>query len=197
MRRRSVGQAALVTAAASILPGPAARAEISPARDLVLYCDPALRAAVEDVGRLFTARSGKLPVAPRSFLSDFVAAARFRLAHKLGEYNAVQRVLYRGVMLSVIMMLLSGLAIWKPAQLAPLTALFGGFQGARLVHFIFMTVLALFLVVHVALVVYPFKIRIPIKLGFKNPKFVTTIYVTNKEPRGFWTDRGYNWFSGS
>ena len=43
---------------------------------------------------------------------------------------------------------------------------------------------------------YPFKIRIPTKLGFKNPKFVTTIYVTNSRPRGFWTDRGYNWFSG-
>jgi DMSO/TMAO reductase YedYZ molybdopterin-dependent catalytic subunit len=43
---------------------------------------------------------------------------------------------------------------------------------------------------------YPFKIRVPTKLGFKNPKFVTTIYVTNIQPRGFWTDRGYNWFSG-
>jgi len=43
---------------------------------------------------------------------------------------------------------------------------------------------------------YPFKIRVPTKLGFKNPKFITTIFVTNKEPRGFWTDRGYNWFSG-
>jgi DMSO/TMAO reductase YedYZ molybdopterin-dependent catalytic subunit len=43
---------------------------------------------------------------------------------------------------------------------------------------------------------YPFKIRIPTKLGFKNPKFVTTVYVTNSRPRGFWTDRGYNWFSG-
>ena len=43
---------------------------------------------------------------------------------------------------------------------------------------------------------FPFKIRIPTKLGFKNPKFVTTIYVTNKQPRGFWSDRGYNWFSG-
>ena len=43
---------------------------------------------------------------------------------------------------------------------------------------------------------YPFKIRIPTKLGFKNPKFVTTLYVTNQQPRGFWTDRGYNWFSG-
>ena len=43
---------------------------------------------------------------------------------------------------------------------------------------------------------YPFKIRIPTKLGFKNPKFVTAIYVTDKQPRGYWTDRGYNWFSG-
>jgi DMSO/TMAO reductase YedYZ molybdopterin-dependent catalytic subunit len=44
---------------------------------------------------------------------------------------------------------------------------------------------------------FPFKLRIPTKLGFKNPKFVTTIYVTDKEPRGYWPDRGYNWFSGS
>ncbi len=43
---------------------------------------------------------------------------------------------------------------------------------------------------------YPFKIRMPTKLGFKNPKFVTTLYVTNRQPPGFWTDRGYNWFSG-
>ena len=43
---------------------------------------------------------------------------------------------------------------------------------------------------------YPFKIRVPTKLGFKNPKFVTTMFVTNLRPRGFWTDRGYNWFSG-
>ena len=44
---------------------------------------------------------------------------------------------------------------------------------------------------------YPFKLRIPTKLGFKNPKWVTTIYVTNRMPGGFWEDRGYNWFSGS
>ncbi len=43
---------------------------------------------------------------------------------------------------------------------------------------------------------YPFKIRVPTKLGFKNPKFVTTLYVTNQRPGGFWEDRGYNWFSG-
>jgi DMSO/TMAO reductase YedYZ molybdopterin-dependent catalytic subunit len=44
---------------------------------------------------------------------------------------------------------------------------------------------------------YPFKIRVPTKLGFKNPKWVTTIFVTNRMPSGFWEDRGYNWFSGS
>jgi DMSO/TMAO reductase YedYZ molybdopterin-dependent catalytic subunit len=43
---------------------------------------------------------------------------------------------------------------------------------------------------------FPFKVRIPTKLGFKNPKWVTTIWVTNREPSGFWEDRGYNWFSG-
>jgi len=44
---------------------------------------------------------------------------------------------------------------------------------------------------------YPFKLRIPTKLGFKNPKWVTTLYVTNRPAGGFWVDRGYNWFSGS
>ncbi len=43
---------------------------------------------------------------------------------------------------------------------------------------------------------YPFKVRMPTKLGFKNPKWVTAIYVANRQPGGFWTDRGYNWFSG-
>jgi DMSO/TMAO reductase YedYZ molybdopterin-dependent catalytic subunit len=42
----------------------------------------------------------------------------------------------------------------------------------------------------------PFTIRIATKLAFRNPKLVTTIYVTDQRPRGFWTDRGYNWFSG-
>jgi len=44
---------------------------------------------------------------------------------------------------------------------------------------------------------YPFKVRIPTKLGYKNPKWVTTIFVTNRFPGGFWEDRGYNWFGGS
>ena len=44
---------------------------------------------------------------------------------------------------------------------------------------------------------YPMKIRIPTKLGFKNPKLVTAMFVTNEYPGGYWEDKGYNWFSGS
>ena len=43
---------------------------------------------------------------------------------------------------------------------------------------------------------YPLKLRIPTKLGFKNPKWITAIFVTNRFPGGFWEDRGYNWFAG-
>jgi thiosulfate reductase cytochrome b subunit len=106
-----------------------------------------------------------LPVGPRGFLRDFAAAARFKLDHRLGEYNAVQKVFYLGVSFAVLMMLLSGLAIWKPVQFAPLTALFGGFQGARLVHFLFMSAIALFLLVHVALVALVPKTFVAMTLG--------------------------------
>ncbi|HKA72952.1 MAG TPA: molybdopterin-dependent oxidoreductase [Xanthobacteraceae bacterium] len=43
---------------------------------------------------------------------------------------------------------------------------------------------------------FPMKIRIPTKLGFKNPKHVVAMYVTNKDLGGYWEDQGYNWFSG-
>jgi DMSO/TMAO reductase YedYZ molybdopterin-dependent catalytic subunit len=44
---------------------------------------------------------------------------------------------------------------------------------------------------------FPMKLRIPTKLGFKNPKHISTIFVTNQYPGGYWEDKGYNWFSGS
>jgi DMSO/TMAO reductase YedYZ molybdopterin-dependent catalytic subunit len=43
---------------------------------------------------------------------------------------------------------------------------------------------------------FPIKLRMPTKLGFKNPKHITAIYVTNTYPGGYWEDQGYNWFSG-
>lgn len=44
---------------------------------------------------------------------------------------------------------------------------------------------------------FPMKLRIPTKLGFKNPKHITALYVTNAYPGGYWEDQGYNWYSGS
>ena len=44
---------------------------------------------------------------------------------------------------------------------------------------------------------YPMKLRVPTKLGFKNPKLIAAIFVTNEYPGGYWEDQGYNWFSGS
>jgi len=44
---------------------------------------------------------------------------------------------------------------------------------------------------------YPMKLRVPTKLGFKNPKLIAEIFVTNDYPGGYWEDQGYNWFSGS
>ncbi|MBV9653398.1 MAG: cytochrome b/b6 domain-containing protein [Acetobacteraceae bacterium] len=93
-----------------------------------------------------------LPVGPRSFLRDFLAAARFRLPHRLGEYNAVQRAFYWAVLTAIAVMIVSGIAIWKPVQTYPLELLFGGFQGARIVHFVAMCGIVLFLCVHLALV---------------------------------------------
>ena len=44
---------------------------------------------------------------------------------------------------------------------------------------------------------YPLKLRVPTKLGFKNPKNIAAMFVTNDYPGGYWEDQGYNWFSGS
>ena len=93
-----------------------------------------------------------LPITPSAVLADVKAALTFKLAHDdLSHYNAVQKLLYSGVILSGIIVVLSGLAIWKPVQFQELTTLFGGYNFARIVHFFAMAAIVGFLVVHVAL----------------------------------------------
>jgi thiosulfate reductase cytochrome b subunit len=93
-----------------------------------------------------------LPIRPREVMADLTAALRGKLAHDdLSVYNAVQKVLYLGVILAGIVIVLSGLSIWKPVQLQWLTALFGGYDAARFVHFFAMAAIVGFLLVHVAL----------------------------------------------
>ncbi len=93
-----------------------------------------------------------LPITPRAVFADAKAALVFKLSHDdLSRYNAVQKLLYAGVILVGVVIVLSGLAIWKPVQFHELTALFGGYDFARYVHFIARAAIVGFLIVHVAL----------------------------------------------
>ena len=92
------------------------------------------------------------PIPPRGVISDAVAALTFKLSHDdLSKYNQVQRVLYAGIIAVGIVIVLSGLSMWKPVQLQYLTALFGGYDTARYVHFFCMASIVAFLAVHVLL----------------------------------------------
>ena len=92
------------------------------------------------------------PLRPGDVIADAGAALRGKLAHDdLSVYNAVQKLLYLGVILAGIVIVLSGLAIWKPVQLQELTAVFGGYDAARYVHFFAMATIVSFIVVHVVM----------------------------------------------
>jgi thiosulfate reductase cytochrome b subunit len=93
-----------------------------------------------------------VPIRPGEVLADAKAALTGRLAHDdLAVYNAVQKLLYLGVILTGVVIVLSGLAIWKPVQLQELTAVFGGYDAARYVHFFAMATIVGFLIVHVVM----------------------------------------------
>jgi thiosulfate reductase cytochrome b subunit len=94
------------------------------------------------------------PIYPRDVLHDLFAALRGKLSHEdLSVYNAVQKLLYVGIILTGIVIVLSGISIWKPVQFQALTNFFGGYNTARYVHFAAMTAIVAFLFVHVTLAV--------------------------------------------
>ena len=76
---------------------------------------------------------------------------KYLLLHGTGEYNIIQRLLYVLVILDVSLLFFSGLALWKPVQLQSLTALLGGYEQARHIHFYGMVILAVFIAIHVSL----------------------------------------------
>ena len=97
-------------------------------------------------------RKKLLPITPEGVLADTRAALTGKLSHDdLTKYNYVQKLLYAGIIVVGILIVLSGLSIWKPVQLQYLTALFGGYNFARYVHFFCMAAIVAFMVVHVAL----------------------------------------------
>jgi thiosulfate reductase cytochrome b subunit len=94
-----------------------------------------------------------LPLSPFAVLYDVALALRGRLSHgDLTVYNAAQRVAYLSAIVLGIVMVLSGLVIWKPVQFHTLGLLMGDYEGARYVHFFAMVALVLFVAVHIVMV---------------------------------------------
>jgi thiosulfate reductase cytochrome b subunit len=93
------------------------------------------------------------PITPRQVLRDLGAALRGRLAHAdPRHYNSVQRLAYLFVMADSIVLVLSGLVLWKSVQFPLLRELVGGYEGARRVHFFAMAGLCGFIAVHIVMV---------------------------------------------
>jgi thiosulfate reductase cytochrome b subunit len=100
-------------------------------------------------GRL---RERLLPIRLREIFEVVWETLHLKIAHEdLTTYNAVQKVLYIVAILAGISQVVTGLAIWKPIQFSGLVTLLGGFQSARVLHFLGMSVLVGFLIVHVIL----------------------------------------------
>nr|WP_210179681.1 cytochrome b/b6 domain-containing protein [Bosea sp. PAMC 26642] len=92
------------------------------------------------------------PIRPADVAAEIAKALRFDLGHAdITLYNAVQKLLYVGVILVIILQVAAGLALWKPVQFSNLVWLMGGFQGVRMVHFLGMGAIVGFLVIHVLL----------------------------------------------
>ncbi|MDH3320709.1 MAG: cytochrome b/b6 domain-containing protein [Betaproteobacteria bacterium] len=92
------------------------------------------------------------PLSPRAIVADLRAAFRGRLSHAdLRQYNAVQRATYLFVIADAVLLVLSGLVLWKSVQFPLLRELLGGYEAARLVHFFAMATMVAFVAVHLAM----------------------------------------------
>jgi thiosulfate reductase cytochrome b subunit len=103
---------------------------------------------------LYTGRFRRMlvPIRLAEIIAEIRKALAFKLAHDdLTHYNAVQRVLYIGIIAIIILQVTSGLVVWKPVQFSNLAFLFYDFQAARLIHFLGMGAIVGFLILHVTL----------------------------------------------
>jgi len=102
-------------------------------------------------GRL---RERLLPIRVADVIHTIRDTLHFRIAHEdLTTYNAVQKLLYIVAIVAGVSQVITGLAIWKPVQFSWLVTLMGGFQSARVLHFLGMSVIVGFMIVHVALAI--------------------------------------------
>jgi thiosulfate reductase cytochrome b subunit len=103
---------------------------------------------------IFTGRFRQklFPISPKEVLATITEALQLHLKHEdLTVYNAVQKILYVGVILVGILIVITGLCLWKPVQFSEVAGLFGNFQTIRLIHFLCMSAIVAFVAVHVTL----------------------------------------------
>lgn len=107
---------------------------------------------------LLNIASGRLkakffPLTPRAVLADLLEALRGHLSHAdPHRYNAVQKAAYLFVILDAVLLVISGLVLWKSVQFPLLRELLGGYEAARRVHFVAMGAMVSFVAVHLVMV---------------------------------------------
>ena len=105
------------------------------------------------------------PIWPRQIIADLLDFLRGKLDHELGARNAVQKLLYTFAVLCMLLMVWSGLVLWKPVQFEELGIPLGNHEGARYVHFFGMAGLVGFIFVHIALMLLVPKVLPPMITG--------------------------------
>ncbi len=90
------------------------------------------------------------PLNPKLLFEDIKATLKGKLSHAdLSHYNAVQKLAYLFAMIDIVVLIASGLVLWKSVQFGWLRVLLGGYETARYIHFFAMTAMAAFVIVHV------------------------------------------------
>ena len=98
-------------------------------------------------------RTKFFPIRIPDLLDDSAAFLKGKLAHDdLSKYNSIQKLAYVAAMGAIFVLVLSGLAIWKPVQFPFLSGLMGGFDNARIIHFFAMAFVVAFVIVHLLMV---------------------------------------------
>lgn len=93
------------------------------------------------------------PIRPKELIQDVLDTLKGKLSHEdLSKYNAVQKIAYLSAIVDLILLVISGLAIWKSVQFPLLRDLMGGYENARIVHFFAMSFIVFFIAVHIVMV---------------------------------------------
>lgn len=104
---------------------------------------------------LYSGRAWKkfFPISPKELIKDTLDTLKGKLAHEdLSKYNTIQKLAYLSVIFDIVILIMSGLAIWKSVQFPFLRDLMGGFDNARVVHFAAMSFAVFFILVHLLMV---------------------------------------------